>query len=160
LSVQIAFLSPEAATASSPHQSIRERADEHLCSQPTGDPDRSRADHVSRLPVIVHRDDGEEPRRGKLLAMHELRRGVERHARAQESRRTAMVTTRLPVIRELLELIEALDRRVPQVQRAGEEAIAREAAALKIRALKRIAELESRSNTPATRPSPRQPATL
>jgi hypothetical protein len=46
-------------------------------------------------------------------------------------------------IRELLELIAALDRRVPQVQRAGESSIAREAAALKARALKRIAELEA-----------------
>jgi hypothetical protein len=46
------------------------------------------------------------------------------------------------VIRELLELIAALDRRVPQMQRAGEAAIARDAAALKARALRRIDELE------------------
>ncbi len=45
-------------------------------------------------------------------------------------------------VRELEELIAALDRRVPQVQRAGEASIAREAAALKARALKRIEELE------------------
>ena len=45
-------------------------------------------------------------------------------------------------MRELQELIAALDRRVPQVQRAGEASIAREAAALKTRALKRIEELE------------------
>ena len=45
-------------------------------------------------------------------------------------------------VRELLELIAALDRRVPQVQRAGEASIARDAAALKARALKRIEELE------------------
>ena len=44
--------------------------------------------------------------------------------------------------RVLLELIAALDRRVPQVQRAGEAAIAGEAAALKTRALKRLEELE------------------
>ena len=50
--------------------------------------------------------------------------------------------TRGRIVRELVELIEALDRRVPQVQRAGEGAIAREAAALKTRALKRIEELE------------------
>jgi len=43
---------------------------------------------------------------------------------------------------ELRELIAALDRRIPQVQRAGEAAIARESAALKARALKRIEELE------------------
>jgi hypothetical protein len=40
------------------------------------------------------------------------------------------------------ELIAALDRRVPQVQRAGEASIVRDAAALKARALKRIEELE------------------
>jgi hypothetical protein len=44
-------------------------------------------------------------------------------------------------IRELLELIAALDRRVPHIQRAGEASIARDAAALKARALKRLAEL-------------------
>ena len=44
-------------------------------------------------------------------------------------------------IRELLELIAALDRRVPHVQRAGEASIARDAAALKARALKRLKEL-------------------
>jgi hypothetical protein len=45
-------------------------------------------------------------------------------------------------IRILHELIAALDSRLPQVQRAGEAAIARDAAALKARALERIAELE------------------
>jgi hypothetical protein len=45
-------------------------------------------------------------------------------------------------VRELLELIAALDRRVPQMERAGEASIARDAAALKARALKRIEELE------------------
>ena len=45
-------------------------------------------------------------------------------------------------IRHLLELIEALDRRVPLIQRAGEASIARDAAALKARALKRLKELE------------------
>jgi len=45
-------------------------------------------------------------------------------------------------IRELLELVAALDRRVPQVERAGEAAIARDASALKARALLRVAELE------------------
>lgn len=46
-------------------------------------------------------------------------------------------------VRELLELVAALDRRVPQVERAGEAAIARDAAALKARALKRIDELDT-----------------
>ena len=38
--------------------------------------------------------------------------------------------------------VAALDRRLPQVQRAGEASIARDATALKARALKRIEELE------------------
>ena len=46
------------------------------------------------------------------------------------------------VIEKLQELISALDRRVPQIARAGEAAIARDAAALRVRALKRIDELE------------------
>ena len=51
-------------------------------------------------------------------------------------------STEREVVRRLLELIAALDRRVPQVQRAGEASIARDAAALKARALARIKELE------------------
>lgn len=45
-------------------------------------------------------------------------------------------------VRELYELITALDRRLPHVERVGEVSIARAAAALKIEALKRIEELE------------------
>jgi hypothetical protein len=47
-------------------------------------------------------------------------------------------------IRHLRELIAALDRRVPHVERSGEAAIARDAAALRDKALKRIAALEQR----------------
>lgn len=43
----------------------------------------------------------------------------------------------------LRELIEALDRRVPQIERTGEIQIARDAAELKEKALKRIAELRA-----------------
>ena len=53
-----------------------------------------------------------------------------------------MALTRNELIRDLHELIAALDRRVPQVERAGKASIARDAAALKVKALKRIAELE------------------
>jgi hypothetical protein len=45
-------------------------------------------------------------------------------------------------LRELRELIAALDRRVPHVERVGELSIAKAAAALKTDALKRIEELE------------------
>jgi hypothetical protein len=46
-------------------------------------------------------------------------------------------------IRQLRELIDALDRRVPQIERSGETQIAREAAELKAKALKRITVLEA-----------------
>jgi hypothetical protein len=45
--------------------------------------------------------------------------------------------------RDLEELIAALDRRVPRVEQAGEATIAREAAALRARAVDRLAELRS-----------------
>lgn len=47
------------------------------------------------------------------------------------------------VVRALRELVEALDRRVPHVERLGEVGIARDAAALRQEAAKRLAELTS-----------------
>lgn len=44
-------------------------------------------------------------------------------------------------IKELREFVAALDRRVPHVERVGEAEIARDAAALRTRALRRIEEL-------------------
>jgi len=46
-------------------------------------------------------------------------------------------------LRHLRELIAALDRRVPHVERVGEATIAKDAASLRKKALQRIAELES-----------------
>jgi hypothetical protein len=98
---------------------------------------------VSGLPIVVDRDDRKDSRCRQLLEVHELRRSVERLAVTDEAAwgaRMAMTPTRL--VCELVELIAALDRRVPHVEREGETSIARDAAALKARALKRIAELE------------------
>ena len=53
--------------------------------------------------------------------------------------------------RELEDLIAALDRRVPRVEQAGEIAIAREAAALRARAVARLAELTGSGVAPAGR---------
>ena len=56
-----------------------------------------------------------------------------------------MVATALAapeLIVELRQLIEALDRRVPRLERSGEADIARDAAALRAEALARIAVLE------------------
>jgi hypothetical protein len=53
------------------------------------------------------------------------------------------------VTRELHELIDALDRRVPRVEQAGEAAIAQDAAALREKAVQRLRELEQRSEVAA-----------
>lgn len=46
-------------------------------------------------------------------------------------------------IRHLRELIVALDKRQPRIERVGETEIARDAAALKQKALQRLAELQA-----------------
>lgn len=46
------------------------------------------------------------------------------------------------LVRELRELIAALDRRVPHIEREGEMQIALDAAALRARAVARLADLE------------------
>jgi hypothetical protein len=53
------------------------------------------------------------------------------------------------VLNDLLELVAALDRRVPRLEREGEGAIARDARDLRRAALKRIAELERSVSVPA-----------
>jgi hypothetical protein len=57
---------------------------------------------------------------------------------------TAAGAERTRALRRLRELITALDLRVPRIERAGEIAIARDAAALRKQALARIAQLEKR----------------
>ena len=52
-----------------------------------------------------------------------------------------MTATEKQLVRELRELIAALDRRVPRVEKAGEPFIARDAAALRAKAVKRLADL-------------------
>lgn len=49
------------------------------------------------------------------------------------------------LVQELRELIAALDRRVPRVERAGESAIARDAAKLRATAVNRLNELTSQA---------------
>ena len=74
--------------------------------------------------------------------MHELRRNVEHlTVPTTTASREPMALKETPQIRELLELVAALDRRVPRIERAGEISIAGDAAALKAKALQRVAEL-------------------
>jgi hypothetical protein len=51
------------------------------------------------------------------------------------------------LVEELRELIAALDRRVPRVERAGESAIARDAAVLRATAVSRLHELTAGNET-------------
>jgi hypothetical protein len=69
--------------------------------------------------------------------------------RVMTSEQTAAEMGRTRIVRELHELIAALDRRVPHVERVGEIAIARAAEALRDEALKRIATLERESDADA-----------
>jgi hypothetical protein len=98
---------------------------------------------VSGLRIDGHRHGGDQAIAGELLALHRVRRHLECVAYGGGSPRAVpMAMTSAKVLRELRELIAALDRRVPQVQRAGEIAIARDAATLRARAVRRIEELE------------------
>ena len=66
-----------------------------------------------------------------------------------------MAIARGELARELEELIAALDRRVPRVESAGEASIASDAAALREKAVRRLAELideESDQARAASRP--------
>ena len=56
------------------------------------------------------------------------------------------------LVQELRELIAALDRRVPRVERAGESAIARDAAKLRATAVNRLRELTAQSETEEAAP--------
>ena len=60
------------------------------------------------------------------------------------------------VLRELFELVAALDRRVPRLEREGERDIARDAKGLRRAALKRIAELERSVFVPPVGPVRRE----
>jgi hypothetical protein len=61
-----------------------------------------------------------------------------------------MAVTAPDLTRALEELIAALDRRVPRVAQAGETLIARDAAALRATAVKRLAELVRNTVHPPT----------
>lgn len=104
---------------------------------------------MSSLPVLGDYHLRQEPGRQRLLALRALRRSVERVApRGAAFRAFVVAVVKRDLIRELQELIAALDRRVPRVEQAGEAAIAREAAALREKAVRRLRELEERTRRP------------
>jgi hypothetical protein len=65
-----------------------------------------------------------------------------------------MSTDPLATIQDLAELIEAIDRRSPQVQRSGEASIVDAATRLRIQARARITELEELTRGPLTQVDP------
>ena len=60
-----------------------------------------------------------------------------------------MAVTNAQLAHALHELIAALDRRVPRVEQPGEVSIARDAAALRAKALKRLSELADQNTLEA-----------
>jgi hypothetical protein len=62
-----------------------------------------------------------------------------------------MAVSRSELARELEGLIAAIDRRVPRLDRVGEAAIAREAAALRAKPVERLAELAHRPTIDAVK---------
>jgi len=105
------------------------------------------------MSVEGDRDEGQGSRRRQLLALCRLRRGLERVEARPGTRSHSVALTTAERRRELQELIAALDRRVPYIERAGEAAIARDADALRKQAMKRLEELEDASQ-PATVAAP------
>jgi hypothetical protein len=100
---------------------------------------------IPHLPVDIDGHKVGQPGCVQLLALYQMRRCLERVADADAGncqKWMAMTALEMEIVRELRELIAALDRRTPYVERAGEAAIARDAASLKARALKRIEALE------------------
>jgi hypothetical protein len=97
---------------------------------------------VSRMPVTLDHDQVTESRREHVLALRKLRRDLERlSTRYQADWSPLVAVSECEVARELEELIAAIDRRLPRLDWAGEAAIARDAAALRAKAVERLAEL-------------------
>jgi hypothetical protein len=63
---------------------------------------------------------------------------------AETDKKTGPEADRPRALRHLRELIAALDRRVPHIERSGEIAIVRDVAILREQAMNRIARLEAR----------------
>jgi hypothetical protein len=84
------------------------------------------------------------------LALQRMRRDLERRSKDRVQRRRSMAVSTNELGSVLEELIAALDRRVPRVEQAGETLIARDAAALRAKAVERLAELVRHSVHPPT----------
>ena len=104
---------------------------------------------MSQVPLEGHQLRGEAADFEQLLAMPGMRGSVEPEPADEpgpevvaEVTRDHLVEKKTTIV-ELVELIAAIDRRLPQVERAGEAAIANAAMRLRTEATKRIVELEA-----------------
>jgi hypothetical protein len=100
---------------------------------------------VSEVRIEKHELGGEASDAAKLLALPRMRPGLEPQPADERTRLVAAMTAARDLeatLIQLVELIEAIDRRLPQVERAGESAIADAAERLRIEATKRVAEIE------------------
>ena len=94
----------------SPHQSTSPEGPNERCRLDRVDIIRSRRTcSLSRVSVLVDRHEGQEPRRRQLLAVHQLRRSLERVTDPGASTDVSMAMTSSGVVRRLIELIAALD---------------------------------------------------
>ena len=104
---------------------------------------------MSEMPLERDQLRGEAANLEQLLAMPGLGRGLEPEPADEpgpevvaEVTREAIVEIKTTIV-QLVELIAAIERRLPQVERSGEAAIANAAMHLRIEATKRIVELEA-----------------
>ena len=105
---------------------------------------------MSKVPVARYVLRRKAAHRQQLLALLTLRRSVEpelavRRLTAPMGLDRTMTRDDLAVIRDLTELVAAIDRRSPQLERSGEAAIVDAARELRVQARARIAELEARA---------------
>ena len=100
------------------------------------------------MPLDRHEFRREASDLAELLALHGLRRSLEPEPAVElDAALVAEVTSAVVELKttmhQLEELIVAIDRRLPQVERVGEREIAKAALQLRIQAQKRIDELAS-----------------
>jgi hypothetical protein len=102
------------------------------------------------MPLARNQFGGQAADAAELLALPEVRRRIQPGAAVgfvapglAMKRVPEAVATLAEIVVQLQDLIVAIDRRLPQVQRAGESAIANAAVRLRMEASKRIGELEA-----------------
>jgi hypothetical protein len=106
---------------------------------------------VSEMPLARNEFGGEASDAAELLALLEVRRRVQPGAAdgfvapglAMKAAPPKALAVLSETVLQLQDLILALDRRLPQVQRSGESEIANAAVRLRTEACKRISELEA-----------------